>query len=292
MSIYAVVVTYKPDILTLIELLAALRGQIEHIVIVHNHYEDDLSANLPQKSFDHLIVMGGNHGIAAAHNAGIIYSKLKDASYVLLMDQDSIPALDMVQRLLAASLKADNLACVGPRYSDPRHDNPPPFLRLNGLRLSRCKCDGVNNLVRVEYVISSGCLIPVQAIEKVGSMKEELFIDYVDIEWGLRAQSLGLFSYGVCDALMHHSLGESPYIFRGRARPVHSPLRHYYLVRNAILLYKTNYIPLNWKIIDAYRLALKFGFYSLLAKPRYSHFVMMIRGLIDGVIGKSGQFKR
>ena len=39
-------------------------------------------------------------------------------------------------------------------------------------------------------LISSGCLIPLSAIDTIGEMDEELFIDHVDTDWFLRAKSL------------------------------------------------------------------------------------------------------
>jgi rhamnosyltransferase len=122
-------------------------------------------------------------------------------------------------------------------------------------------------------------------------MREDLFIDYIDIEWGLRAKAKGFQSFGVCDAEMYHSLGEEPISLLGKKFPNHSPLRHYYHFRNAIHLYKESWVPLNWKLVDGWKLLQKFGFYSLFGKPRRDHFMMMSRGLLHGLLGKSGCFK-
>ena len=124
----------------------------------------------------------------------------------------------------------------------------------------------------------------------VGKMAEELFIDYVDIEWGLRARRLGFQSYGVCAALMAHDLGETPVKFMGKSLPVHSAMRHYYHFRNAIWLYRSAELPLHWKCADGWRLLLKYGFYTLFAKPRLEHFSMMSRGILDGLSGRMGAY--
>ncbi|MGZ4960718.1 MAG: glycosyltransferase family 2 protein, partial [Methylomonas sp.] len=211
------------------------------------------------------------------------------AEFILLMDQDSIPASDMVEKLVSAISKQPSPAAVGPRYLDERQDNPPPFIRVCGLHLERCICSTEESVVPVDYLIASGCLIPMKVLDKVGGMRDDLFIDYVDIEWGLRARHHGFQSYGVCSAHMQHSLGEHPIKFFGKNIPLHSPLRHYYHFRNAVLLYKEAWLPLNWKLVDGWRLILKYFFYSLFAEPRISQWRMMTLGVWHGLNGKSGK---
>jgi rhamnosyltransferase len=142
--------------------------------------------------------------------------------------------------------------------------------------------------VEADFLIASGSLIPVAALDRVGPMREDLFIDYVDVEWCLRARREGLRCYGVFEATMEHRLGESRVRVFGREATARSPLRHYYLMRNALLLYRESWVPLNWKLVDAGRLLLKFGFYSLAAPPRLQHVRMMARGLWHGLTGRAG----
>ena len=296
--IVAVVVTYQPEQATLFQLLCALVPQVSFAVVVDNGSATRIaqwfSRRLPRnlKGKVAVVSLEDNQGIASAQNVGIAWAKKKGADYVVLSDQDSIPHEAMVKELLAAAehlrMQGARLACVGPRYFDPRHDNPPPFLRVQGLRLKRLTCGG-NPVVPVDYLVASGCLIPMDVLEHVGAMREDLFIDYVDIEWGLRARRLGYQSFGVCTALMTHRLGETPIQFFHRKVPVHSPLRHYYHVRNAILVYRQPWVPFNWKLVDGSRLLMRYGFYALLAKPRFSHWRMMTLGIWHGLRNKGGK---
>jgi rhamnosyltransferase len=239
-----------------------------------------------------LLRLGENRGIADAQNVGIQWARNREAEFVLLMDQDSIPAPDMAEKLISAISEQPSPAAAGPRYLDERQDNPPPFIRVRGLRLERCACSTEESVVPVDYLIASGCLIPMSVLDKVGGMRNDLFIDYVDIEWGLRARRHGFQSYGVCSAHMQHSLGENPIKFFSKNIPLHSPLRHYYHFRNALLLYKEPWVPLNWKLVDGWRLCLKYVFYSLFAKPCMAHWRMMTLGVWHGLAGKTGKLVR
>lgn len=58
-----------------------------------------------------------------------------------------------------------------------------------------------------------------------------------------------------------------------------------------VLLYKEPWVPLNWKLVDGWRLCLKYVFYSLFAKPRMAHWRMMTLGVWHGLAGKAGKLK-
>lgn len=294
-SVIAVIVSYQPDFVQLASLLKAISPQTASVVVVDNSATTDVGDWLAEAGFAtvHYLPLGENFGVAAAQNKGIAWAREQGADYVVLFDQDSEPETDMVARLLAAASEMGAqgyaVAAVGPRYLDTRQNNPPPFIRVSGLHLERCACAAPDSIVPVDYLISSGCLIPMATLDAVGGMVEELFIDYVDIEWGLRAKYRGFQSYGVCAAQMRHSLGDNPITFRGRKIPLHSPLRHYYHFRNAVWLYRQAWIPANWKWVDGWRLLLKYGFYTLFAKPRFKQFAKMTLGIWHGLTGRLGR---
>lgn len=292
LGITAVVVTYLPELDVLERLVDTLFPQVSSVVLVDNGSRSNLAAWNRERVTNpvELLLLGENRGIAAAQNVGIQWARDRGAGFVLLMDQDSVPAPDMVEKLLSALSEHPLPAAAGPRYMDARQDNPPPFIRVHGLHLERCACATEESVVPVDYLIASGCLIPISTLDAVGLMQEDLFIDYVDIEWGLRAKKKGFQSYGVCSAKMKHDLGETPIAFLGKKIPLHSPLRHYYQFRNALWLYRQQWLPVNWKLVDGGRLIKKYVFYSIFAKPRLAHFRMMTLGIWHGLRGRMGAF--
>lgn len=294
----AVVVTYNPEPERFNALLSAALPQVERVIMVDNGSKPanlEWIRELVVHGRVELIELGANLGIAAAQNVGIQRVRDLGAPYVLLFDHDSIPEASMVQTLM--DVLQDKLrqgvrvAAVGPRYFDERQNNPPPFIEVKGLRVIRHACSAGQNCVPVSYVIASGSLIPLATLDSIGDMREGLFIDYVDIEWGLRAAAMGYQTFGVCNALMQHDLGDAPLMFMRRSIPLHSPLRHYYLFRNAVLLYKQNNLPFQWKVGDAGRLLLKYGFYALYGHQRLNHIKMMSLGLWHGLRGRTGQLR-
>lgn len=292
----AVIVSFHPDFDQLSRLLNSLSSQVHSVVVVDNGSSESVVTWLQSFVLPvplRVIALNDNLGIARAQNEGIEAARLFGASYVILFDHDSAPATNMVAKLLVAAkrqaARGIKVAGVGPNYLDARQNNPPPFIKVSGLRVQRQFCISPDSVVEVDYLIASGCLIPMSTIDEVGGMRDDFFIDYVDIEWGLRAKTKGFQSFGVCGAMMAHDLGDEPIEFFGKRYPLHSPLRHYYHFRNAVWMYRQPWLPLHWRLADAWRLALKFGFYTLFARPRWQHFKMMVKGGVHGWVGRMGR---
>ena len=296
--IVAVVVTYNPDLDTLGRLVDACAPQVDSIVLVDNGDGVRLVGWLAQRTFSNVVLLplGENRGIATAQNAGIDWALAKGAEYVLVFDHDSEPAPDLVVRLCTAFADleeaGERVAAVGPRYTDSRRkkeDKISPFIRLENGRLIRCYPATGSFYVSVDFLISSGSLISIKALDAIGKMEDQLFIESVDVEWGLRARCAGWSLFGVWDAIMEHSLGDDHVMGMGRELAVHSPLRHYYLMRNALWLCRRKWLPRRWGFILAQNALKKFIAYSLFMPRPLRHFRFMCLGLWHAAHGRMGR---
>lgn len=296
-EITAVVVTYCPNLQALGMLLSALRGQVGSVVIVDNGSDGSFRRWLDERvgGNEVLIALGDNLGVAAAQNNGIEWARRHGMTHVILFDQDSIPEPEMVSQLLRAIRQKIALgirvAAVGPRYEDERNKKHPSFIRVTGFKAVKDVCNKSGKIIESDIVISSGCLIPLAALEKVGGLLDDLFIDQVDIEWCLRAKSLGYQAFGVCDAVMRHSLGEEPKTFFRRKILHHGPLRHYYIFRNAVWLLFQNYVPMGWKFLFIRTILVRLVLYGCLVPPRLTYLKMMTQGIWHGLVGRLGKLE-
>lgn len=293
-KIVAVAVSYHPAPDEIEQLLAATLPQVAAFVLVDNGSYPPVEGRLPDDPRVHCLSLGDNLGIAAAQNRGIDLARRLGATHVLLLDQDSIPAPGCVARLAEAHRVLEEegvrVAAVGPRFTDPRLGDPHPFACLRGLGLAHRHCRHEDEIIPVDVLISSGSLISVACLDALGGFDESLFLYYVDNEWCLRALTHGYHSYGVCAARMSHRHGAGTMRILGRLVPLRAPLMHYYLFRNAVLLYRRAWVPWRWRVVDGYRIALKYFFYALFARPRGEHFRMMSLGLWHGLRGRGGRF--
>jgi len=171
--------------------------------------------------------------------------------------------------------------------------HPSFFVQFRRFRFKKCFCveGGVRQVIPADVLISSGALFSASALREIGTMDEGLFIDHVDTEWFLRAHHRGWRSYGVCDAVMRHSLGERTFrVWFGRWRylPIHKPFRYYYIYRNSVLLYRRSYPTVRWKQTDILRLLMMFVMFALFAGERIQNIKMMCLGIKHGVRGNDG----
>lgn len=294
-SIAAIIVTYEPNLEKLFELFEILESQVAHILVVDNGSLEKtlqfIGQRIPQNGF--LILKGYNSGVAGAINTGILKAKKYAVSHVLLLDQDSLPASDMVNNLLSAmNLKKGEgykVAAVGPKYSDIKGQHVSPFVKLKGLKLSRVDCNK-DEVVEVDHLISSGCLIAMDALAEIGGMEDRLFIDYVDTEWCLRAIYKGHSLFGVGSACMQHDLGNEFVDLFSRTVTVHSSLRYYYLIRNGLWLLRRPWISSAWKIMDSRRLFLRYIVCSLFVGTRFQNWKLMTIGFWHGVTERMGRY--
>jgi rhamnosyltransferase len=188
----------------------------------------------------------------------------------------------------------EQVAAAGPVFVDTRSGLESKFVRLgiSGRINVHCRDKGPEKL-KVDLLISSGMLIKTSALREIGMLDELLFIDHVDTEWCLRARARGYRLLGVCTAKMTHRLGDRPApAVLGRRFFVRSPLRHYFFLRNSLLLYRRPYMPTAWKISDALRLVPLSAAALLFCAPRGRQFKAMVHGFLDGIRGRSGPAPR
>ncbi len=299
--IAAIVLTYRPDVALLGRVLAALRPQVERVIVVDNGGGWDAGALLAAAGGAlELIQLESNLGVGAGHNRGIRRARSLGCSHVLIMDHDSVPAPNMVRELAAAleRLAAQGIAtaAVGPRYVDRYTGIASSFVRLGRWKPRRVECDSAQRgqLIETDFVISSGALIPIAALDVVGEMNEDFFIDHVDTEWIFRARACGYLSFGVCDAVMEHGLGTDTirvWLGRWRSVPLHSPQRHYYIVRNGVALWRMPHAPRRWIANDLARLAAMAVIYPLFAPDRLRRLRLMALGVWHGLRGRGGALR-
>lgn len=294
-DVCAVVVSFHPDPALLPAMLARVAPQVGRLLLIDNATRDPEVDRLLRGTLPPNCVVERNpvnHGLGAAFNRGARWAGEHGCRFLLLLDQDSDVAPDMVARLLEAHERMAPdapIAALGPCFIDGRSGQNAPFVRFGFPFNQKLGCDA-GAVVACDFLISSGSLIPLTAFAEIGDMDESLFIDNVDIEWCFRATARGYRLYGVGAARMQHRIGD-----RLQRLPfglgeviVHSPLRLYYMTRNRVLLYRRRQTPRIWVAQDLPRLLFKFLRLCCFVVPRARNARAMLAGARDGWRGVSG----
>lgn len=304
--IAAIIVTYHPEAFSFVPLLQSLSLQVDRLVVIDNSPPDNdaafafvLQAGVSLEQVN-LLRLGDNFGIATALNRGIEIAIQEGADWLLLSDQDSLPAPDMVAGLKKAfaDLQARELCigAVGPTFTDLHTRLTYPFQASIPGRFFYGHRTPSESAPQVEALtlITSGTLIPVECINEVGFMREDFFIDHVDIEWCHRACSKGYRLYGTGLARMYQRMGEARlrvWYLRWRYESAYSPLRMYYRLRNFVALWKLDYVNWRWKLRSSwYCLGLVYS-HVIFGSQRFACLGMAIKGVWHGLLGRMGRYQ-
>jgi rhamnosyltransferase len=281
-SVCAVIVTYNPQA-TLIDNIVAVASQVGGVVVVDNGSSEEtehLLHELETRLSCQVIRNHQNLGIAAALNLGVKYAVEAGFDWVCTFDQDSRAGDGFISTMLQAykqALNPENVALVAPSYVDRKSGGK--------VRLKRAS-DG-----EILTAMTSGSMIPLCAIHKLGFFDESLYIDAVDIEFCLRARRVGMVILQ-SPAVLLHSLGRTKYyrVFGLRIGVTnHSAGRRYYMTRNRLrllFLYRTDW-PWTWResmtmLSDAVKI-------MLAEDNKWRKFRAMAAGAADALSGRVGK---
>jgi rhamnosyltransferase len=304
-KVVAITVTYHPQADVFLPLLNQLLLQTAQVIVVDNtpgHSNSALAALIEgttNQAHCVLIRLGENMGIAKALNEGCKHALSLDADFILLSDQDSLPSESMVGELYHAyQLLIDSglqVGAVGPTYTDLHTGLTYPFqAQLPGHFFYGHQIP-TNDVPHVEALtlITSGTLIPVSVFKDVGPMRDDFFIDQVDIEWCHRARSKGYRLFGTGWATMYQRMGEARlrvWYLRWRHESAYSPLRIYYRLRNFVALLKLDFIDWRWKIRSSwYCLGLLYS-HMIFGPSRLETIKMFFKGTCHGLRNKMGRY--
>jgi rhamnosyltransferase len=268
---------FNPEIRTLLANIRTYEHQAA-IIIVDNSPEP-IDYNFKSVCIDYL-TLGENKGIATAQNIALRKAIDEGYEYFIEMDQDTILTDGYVQKIIGEYLsliKYDEQAFgVGP-------------LAINSQDgLVYHNREQLKGIVNVRHTLSSGFFFSKKSVDLVGYKDDSLFIDLVDWEWCMRANSKGLKTYVTSELKIIHSLGEGHKSILGVKLGIPKAFRHYYQFRNTLELIFRNYIPINWKIVNLLKLIFKFFVYPILLPDKRKRLHFMLRGIKDGLLKIKG----
>lgn len=296
-KVAGIIVTYNPDIILLRESLEATSEQLECIYLIDNNSKNSSEISNLSKLFrnTHFKSFAENVGLAKAQNLGIeLARENSEVDYIILFDQDSVIENNFIDTLLSDYLNKKQNGCkigaIGPSFYDPITGFKYPATVYVGPFIKRIVAE--KEPIKATYLIASGCFISKDVLNEVGLMRSELFIDYIDVEWSLRAKSLGYDLFISPNANMAHTIGDARRSIFGRTISIHSPFRRYFLVRNSFYMLRLNYVPLGYKLRELFFNFARIIISAIFSDNRLKTLKSAFFGIIDGISGKFGPLKR
>ncbi len=241
MQTWIVVLNYNglEDTRRCLRSMAALSSPAR-VVLVDNASQIDPTAALAVEFANvDLVRSSVNGGWAGGNNTGIRHALAHGARRVILLNNDTVVAPDLVARLEAAAVANPDFGILGPviRYLDPPHEvmtdgvvfngrEEPGFFQRKTVPLVEAPVPAVT-----EVDIVNGCcmLVRAEVFARIGLIDERFFLVHEESDFCLRARRAG-FQLGVLgEALVWHK-GSSAFGRTGKR------LQRYYDTRNLCLL--------------------------------------------------------
>jgi rhamnosyltransferase len=221
MKTAGVIIIYKPIINEVRDNIISYVDVLDHLYIVDNsdNSHEDVFLGLSNKI--EYIPNFNNLGISKVLNTIAVKSKKAGFSLLLTMDQDSRFPPNMAEKYLKYCKDFD--------WSDTA------MLGINAIDFNK-SLSSEEQEIELEYhdvplLITSGSVINLKLIDKIGYFNEKLFIDCVDYDYCLRARLLKYKVRNIFGIYLFH-IGGLPTKFLGRKVALYSPNRYYYIFRN------------------------------------------------------------
>lgn len=198
-----------------------------------------LPSRLPDGQRLSVLPYEGNSGYAGGNNRCILARPDADAWWILNPDSRVAPE---TMGLLVSWLESNRLDAVGSTLLKPDGTVQayggqwvPLFGRAvsigNG---SDFDVDALPHMLEVDYILGASVMFSRHFVEKAGLMRDDYFLYGEEIEWGLRAKSLGLRLGVDRTAVVHHDQGTTTGdggTFKGKPKlPVYLDQRNKILV--------------------------------------------------------------
>jgi GT2 family glycosyltransferase len=203
--------------------LARVRHAPLDVIVVDNGSSLDEVAALRARFAGRASVLpvGYNAGFAEGCNVGIRFALRRGAEHVLLLNNDTVVAPDLIDRLLAAANSDPAVGAVGAAiHSYHRrealestggtlhlwlgdiefHTDMPPGHDADGAPFER------------DFVLGTALLASAAALTAVGELDPFFFFNFEDVDWCLRARERGYKVLFAPAAKVFHKVGAS----RGR----------------------------------------------------------------------------
>ncbi|GAB3998163.1 glycosyltransferase family 2 protein [Spirosoma daeguense] len=269
MKIAGVVVLYNnPKIVQNIE---TYLSQIDTLFIVDNSdiFQEPLINELKRKPAVQYIQNAGNQGIAQALNQAAERAIDQGYDYLLTMDDDSGAPTNMIvemMQFIESQPSPNQIGILSAAHARSTYHTDKP--------------------TAVFYTMTSGNLLNLKAYQAVGSFREDFFIDHVDHDYGLRLGKAGYTIIELPGIHLYQLVGE-PGKKWGVNYVSRQPVRQYYMVRNGLILVKEHPVFI-YKMVKL--LIKELVKVAVVQTNRRERIGFIIRGIVDGISGRSGKY--
>jgi rhamnosyltransferase len=273
--------------------LSQAHAVCQNLVVVDNSPGMDVSLHRRIREQGIYLIFNRNlGGLAGAYNRGAEVLLAQQCDVIFLLDQDSdIEPSFFIGMMEACANLGTDMFLMGPRIYEINLQKCMQVFQPGKYIPRRLRMDDqTEGLFPTLCIISSGSAISAPAYRKLGAFREDYFIEYIDIEYSLRAVSQNIPVYMNAAVTMRQTTGRIERHGKGFTTN-HAAWRRYYGARNAVHCLYTHRAAWGLHWVSAV-----LAIHQLVCVLRYEpdklrKMTAILFGYVDGLLGRLGTFQ-
>jgi GT2 family glycosyltransferase len=280
------------DTIETITSVLSLEYDANSILLVENSSDESIIRKIRTQFPDLAMIENKkNLGYAGGNNVGFQKAMESGADYIFLLNNDVKVEKDVLKKCISAMEKSPGCAACQPVIVTFENEERIwsagtqlywgyPRLFLKGAKLQK-------DLIKPSPFGLVGCAILFRrsALEKTGLFDDSLFLLHEETDWCIRAKQMNFTLLIISNAIVYHKISTTIGTF--------SKVYLYYIGRNWLLVGKKNFSFFRYSYILVTEFFIRFPYYlyQVAKKGQIKMIKYYLKGVFDGIRGKSGEAK-
>ncbi len=258
------------------------------IVVVDNASTDCSGKKLSKEKEIVFIQAQENLGFSGGNNLGICYLKKKGVDYIMLLNNDTVIAPDMVEQLMKRA--SQDIVVVPKMYYFDTSDREHVLWYAGGYRkenraeavhigLGEVDNGQYNQVKNVTFCTGCCWMMHCSVIERVGFLDEKYFMYCEDLDYSIRLQRANVTMKYIPKAKLWHKVSAS-------SDGEMSRFICYYIIRNRLYCAKKNY---GARVVCEILLETAYRYVKVIFGKYYKNYIVAPRAVLDYFFGKMGR---
>jgi GT2 family glycosyltransferase len=280
------------DTIETITSVLSLEYDANSILLVENSSDESIIRKIRTQFPDLAMIENKkNLGYAGGNNVGFQKAMESGADYIFLLNNDVKVEKDVLKKCISAMEKSPGCAACQPVIVTFENEERIwsagtqlywgyPRLFLKGAKLQK---DGIKT--SPFGLVGCAILFRSSALELIGLFDESLFLLHEETDWCIRAKQMNFTLLIISNAIVYHKISTTIGTF--------SKVYLYYIGRNWLLVGKKNFSFFRYSYILVTEFFIRFPYYlyQVAKKGQIKMIKYYLKGVFDGIRGKSGEAK-